>query len=126
MVFILQVWRDFQFQHLYNLAQQLMLKTGRDSTFYVGAVYLDSSLRNFGISEQVMDAMVRSRLTVDAVVMTQSNFRAADKLVERCFKKAQIVDSLKYDDETLILDSEKCFQLLKRLDGIRFYADFCC
>lgn len=103
-----------------------MLKTRRESTFYVGAFYLDSSLRNFGISEQVMDAMVRSRLTVDAVVMTQSNFRAADKLVERCFKKAQIVDSLKYDDETLILDSEKCFQLLKRLDGIRFYADFCC
>ena len=103
-----------------------MIKTGRESTFYVGAFYLDSSLRNFGISEQVMDAMVRSRLTVDAVVMTQSNFRAADKLVERCFKKAQIVDSLKYDDETLILDSEKCFQLLKRRDGIRFYADFCC
>ena len=102
-----------------------MLKTGRESTFYVGAFYLDSSLRNFGISEQVMDAMVRSRLTVDAVVMTQSNFRAADKLVERCFKKAQVVDSLKYDDETLILDCEKCFQLLKRLDGIRFYADFC-
>lgn len=116
------MWRDYQFQHLYNLAQLLMHKSGLKRTFYVGAFYLDSSLRNFGIPEKFIEATIKNKPTVDAVVMTQSNFRASDKIVEQAFKKAQVVDSLKYDEENLFLDGEKCFKLLTRLDGIRFYA----
>ena len=31
---------------------------------------------------------------------------------------------MKYEEETLVVDGEKRFEMLKRLDGMRFYADF--
>ena len=63
--------------------------------------------------------------------MTQSNFRGFDRFVEKYFLNPQIVEFIKYDDEDLVLpenaenadNTEKCFKVLSKLDGIRFYAD---
>lgn len=126
MVFILQVWRDFQFQHLYNLAQRLMLETGCRQTVYLGALYFDPSLRNFGLSDRLIEAVIQVCLNSNTLAMTQSNFRGFDQFVENSFRKAKFVEALKYGDENLVLDGEKCFGLLSKLDGIRFYVDFGC
>lgn len=125
-MFLLQVWRDLQFQHIYNLAQRLMLTTGCQQTVYLGALYFDPSLRNFGLSDQLINAVVQVCLNSNTLAMTQSNFRSFDQFVEKSFRKACFVESLKYEDENLVLDGEKCFKLLTKLDGIRFYADIGC
>ena len=126
-----QVWRDLQFQHIYNLSQRLMRQLGRSRTFYAGALYFDSSVRSFGLSDILIGSVAQICSNSNSLLMTQSNFRGFDQFVEGNFKNPQIVEAIRYDDEELVLPTnvdddkqEKCFKLLSKLDGIRFYADF--
>jgi hypothetical protein len=106
-----------------------MKQIGRSKTFYAGAIYFDSSVRSFGLSDILLGSVAEICSNSNSLLMTQSNFRGFDQFVERNFKNAQIVETIRYDDEELVLPDkddkqEKCFKLLSKLGGIRFYADF--
>lgn len=120
----LKVWRDLQFQHLHNLSQRLMRASGRGRTLYAGALYFDPSVRDIGLSDLLLGTVSNICSASNSILMTQSNFRGFDRFVENNFKNPQIVEFMKYDDEELVLpEVGKCFKLLSKLDGIRFYAD---
>jgi hypothetical protein len=53
-----------------------------------------------------------------------SSFRLWPQFVEKSFRRAVIVETMRYDDENLELDGEKCFQVLSKLVSMslkRFY-----
>ncbi len=101
-----------------------MRTSGRGRTLYAGALYFDPSVRDIGLSDLLLSTVSNICSASNSILMTQSNFRGFDRFVENNFKNPQIVEFMKYDDEKLLLpEVGKCFKLLSKLDGIRFYAD---
>ena len=105
-----------------------MKKSDRTRAFYAGALYFEPTVRDSGLSGLLLGSVAQFCSTSNAILMTQSNFRGFDRFVEKYFLNPQIVEFIKYDDEDLVLpenaeNTEKCFKVLSKLDGIRFYAD---
>ena len=102
-----------------------MRASGRGRTLYAGALYFDPSVRDIGLSDLLLGSVANICSASNSILMTQSNFRGFDRFVENNYKNPQIVEFMKYDDEELVLPEVegKCFKLLSKLDGIRFYAD---
>ena len=115
------VWRDLQWQHIYDLGQRLLSHSKRPHVFYFAMLYLDSPLRATKIAD--------NSLTVekpDCTLLCQSNFRGFDKTVSRVFKKPFVCDEVKYSDEELVLYEKegRAFRCIDHLDGIRFFANY--
>jgi hypothetical protein len=102
-----------------------MRKSQRDRAFYAGALYFEPAFRESGLSGVLLGSVAQFCSTSNTVLMTQSNFRGFDRFVEKCFLNPKIVEFIKYDEEELLLpeNTEKCFKVLTKLDGIRFYTD---
>lgn len=97
---------------------------GRTRTCYLGALYIDKEFRNLRLSDTIIRAVVQTCSKSNTLPLIQSNFRGFDRFVERNLENGRIVETMKYEEETLVVDGEKRFEMLKRLDGMRFYADF--
>ncbi len=121
------IWRDYQFQQLYNLSQKYMKKWDRSHLIWFGCWSLAESIRGIGTSDAVIrDLMPRFRSAgyKDKYLWgAQSNFRAFDWFLETHFgDDLQLIDRVGYDEEELCVDNgEKLFNKIKQLDGIHFY-----
>jgi len=119
------VWRDFQFQHLYNLAHRLMEMNCKSKTLYVGALYFKPELRDLGLSVALVKAISNHYSNSNTLLLCQSNFRGFDKFIEKDGRNPVVAEFARYDDEELVLDQAegKAFSILSKLDGIKFYTD---
>lgn len=121
------IWRDYQFQHLYNLSQIYMNKWNRQNMIWFGCWSLAESIRGIGTSDAVIrDFMPRFRSLEfrDKYLWgAQSNFRPFDKFLEAHFgDELQLIDRVGYDEEELsVKNGEKLFDKIKHIDGIHFY-----
>ena len=52
------VWRNYQYQHLYNLAQKRLRNSDREFCFYVGLTYLNPEMRGKQILQYFMYDMM--------------------------------------------------------------------
>lgn len=116
------VWRDLQFQHLYDLSQREMKSSGRDRTLWASCLSYHSSIRDAGVSDFMLKNFWHKCLQQGMVIGTQSNFRGFDKFVEKHLKNARIADEVKYADEKLHFEGKQVFKALEHIDGIRFYV----
>ena len=119
------IWRDLQWQHIYDLGQKFLLQSRKKKIFYLAMLYLNPEIRASKIAEKAVREMIFNMNSEQCSYLCQSNFRGFDKSVTRFFKNPLLLDSVKYSEENLVLtESEgRAFRVIDHLDGIRFYAD---
>ena len=118
------IWRDFQFQYIYDLGQKYLQQTKKSGVFYLAMLYLNKELRSSGFSEKgILQTTAATRKHFS--FLCQSNFRGFDKSIERLFDNPVLLDEVKYCDETLVLNEKegRAFKIIDNLDGIRFYGN---
>ena len=103
------VWRNYQFQHIYNLAQCLMKKTdgNKNLSMYIGGLYVAPSVRELGLASSTLVIAQETCDVLNAVALTQSNFRPSDKFIEERFRKAELLDQIAYEDEILCIELQR-------------------
>ena len=115
------VWRDYQFQHLYDLSQRLMRLHDRRVTLWAGCLSYDRSIRDVGVSVPMLSTINGAMAAERGIIGTQSNFRGFDKTVTATFPNALLAEEVKYADEDLTVDGVKVFDRILHCDGSRFY-----
>jgi hypothetical protein len=115
------IWRELQYQHIYDLAQRVLIKSKKSLVFYLAMLYLSPEIRSSKIGE---NALIQTTVP-GCSLLCQSNFRAFDKTIYQKFKNPVLLDEVKYAEEELILNANnnRAFSPIDHLDGIRFYAD---
>ena len=119
------IWRDLQWQHIYDLGQKLLCQTQKPQVLYKAILVLDPDLRSSNIANQAMQTICNFQPESEFSRFVQSNFRGFDKSVHKLYKNPQLLDEVKYSEEQLILNETKgrAFKCIDHLDGIRFFAD---
>ena len=115
------IWRELQYQHIYDLGQIVLRNSGQSHVFYLAMLYLNKEVR----SSQLSDIVI-SIPKPGCSLLCQSNFRGFDKTVYKTFKNPIILDEVKYSEEKLVLNErgDRAFQPIDHLDGLRFFADY--
>lgn len=119
------IWRDLQWQHIYDIGQRLLCQTKKPQVLYKAMLILNPDLRSSSIANQAIDTVSSKNDNADFSRFVQSNFRGFDKNVNQIYKNPHLLDEVKYSEEQLILyDTEgRAFKIIDHLDGIRFFAD---
>lgn len=119
------IWRDLQWQHIYDVGQTLLCQTKKPKVLYKAMLILNPDLRSSSIANQAIDTISSQNDNADFSRFVQSNFRAFDKNVNQIYKNPQLLDEVKYSDEQLILNETegRAFKIIDHLHGIRFFAD---
>ncbi len=117
------VWRDLQFQHLYDLAQNFMTKCDRNYLLWAGCLSYDRSVRDQGLTDALMSNLNQRARQLRLAVGTQGNFEAFEPVVYRTFDNVTQVDQVRYEDEELEHSGERPFlRLAATCKNIKFYV----
>ena len=117
------VWRDLQYQHIYNLGQKVLQTSGKSFVFYVAMFGLNKKIRG---TIPLGEIMQHDKILQNCTMLCQSNFRAWESVVYNSWRNPVICEELKYLDEELCLDekSGRAFKVIDHLDSLRFFVDY--
>ena len=120
------IWRDLQFQHIYDLGQQILSESRKPFVVYLAMLYFDKEVRSSQVSFKVMSSYRNSEECKDCSFLVQSNFPGFDKTVYQALKMPQLVDEVKYSEEKLVLEENvgRAFRVIDKLDRLRFFVDY--
>ena len=76
------IWRNYQYQHLYNLAQMRLRSSDRKFCFYVGLTYLNPEMRGKQILQYFMYDILRVCLEWCKELYNISNITNGGKITE--------------------------------------------
>ena len=117
------VYRDFQFQHLYDMCQTVMNDHKRNHSMWLWALELSPSARKTGLTVAALSKIAEKSKENDIIIGSQANFRGFDPVMYKSFPGTFLHDEVKYEDEELEIDGQKVFSHLKKLDAVRYF--FC-
>ena len=118
-------WRSLQTLHIYNLGQKLLKVSSKKYALYLYMLHISTLARANGLSSiTILNSMIKEIDITECLVYCQSNFLGFDKVVYKIFPNPQIIDQVKYKDEELVINGERCFQKIHHLDGIKFFVEF--
>ena len=117
-------WRDLQFQHFYNVSQKAMKKHGKELTYYMACFIVNNNVRGSGFTGALVPEMIRhlNLRGVGGMLVTQSNFPGFDQFVYKHIPDSELLDEMKYSDETLSISGRKLFEPLAPLGHMRFFG----
>ncbi len=117
-------WRDFQFQHIYNLCQR-SLRRHPDRRGMVWATHLSflKEAREKGLSEAMIANCARVTSASGLLLGTQISFPGFAPFVLRNFTNPFLVAESKYADEQLEVGGEKVLRSLGKLDSMQYYVN---
>ena len=120
------IWRNLQFQHIYDLGQQVLSNSKKPFVVYLAMLYFDKEVRSSQISYKVMSSYRNSEECKECSFLVQSNFPGFDKTVHQALKKPKLVDEVKYSEEKLVMEENggRAFSVIDKLDRLRFFVDY--
>ena len=118
------IWRELQFQHFYNVSQKTMRRHGKALTFYMACFMVDEDVRGTGFTEALVPELVRhlDLKARDGMLVTQSNFPGFDQFVYKYVPNPELLDEMKYADETLRIGGRNVFEPIASLGYMRFFG----
>lgn len=116
------VWRDFQFQHVYNLCQLNMHQWKKQYHVWLGMLSLSASLRGTNFSAVTVGRVVSLLKSDKVLVGIQSNFKSFHDQVENQYIGAVPCGEVDYKDEQLLLpNGKRAFERVEDCQSIKFY-----
>lgn len=101
-----------------------MAKHKKDKTLYLATFFVLPEVRGAGVTSILFGILPELFSRHNIMLLSQSNFRASDKMFEKLGNNVQVAEYVRYDEEELVLDGTKAFQVISNLDGIKFYVAF--
>ncbi len=108
------VWRDYQYQHLYNAAQLWLEQTDAEFLIYYGMGYLEPKARKLTAVKRMgtmFEPIIRANGGIGFALNT---IEPLEPLTLSMYKNPVVMDEASYKDETLALpNGEKVFEHLE-------------
>ena len=123
------VWRQYQFQHIYDMGQHLLQKEpDKRYAFYCSTGSIAPEYRG-GLGIAIGLGLLRPEdwhwSLNDCIVYTATTFSKLENIVKEHFKDFQQIDYVSYSEEQLVLDgNNRCFEPFEKLGGICFHVNF--
>jgi len=113
------LWRHYQYQHLFNLAQKTMRDLNKDFCFYVGLAYIKPEMRKMNGGAEfypllIQEALSQNGMLIDTVTVTA--LLKGNKI--HYGNMYNIVDSMEYKDQKLAINGKSLFEPFQKAGGI--------
>ncbi len=115
-------WREFQYEHVYNLCQERMSAVGADFAVYYAIIYFDPGVRAGGLRHAVSKAVEEAVLAQNGTPLVLCTFDALTDACLKTFAKPVVLDRVAYSDQKLVLNGEPVLQKYSDLGGITFVS----
>jgi len=122
------LWRDLQYQHIYNNAQKYMKMYNKELVFYCGMGYTTAEYRHGGLMIKIIERFFTEwKLYDKCIYLTISTMPFSKKYVKKNLVKnianvksrakgvEHIVDIVDYSEENLVLDGVRVFDAFSHL-----------
>ncbi len=117
-------WRDFQYQHIYNLAQRLLLEHPSKKGFvWAGPLSFMPEVRDLGLSEAIISNSVKVTDEQGLLLGTQTTFRGFEKFLQNQFNNYVVVNEARYEEEDLVVGGEAVLHKLAKLGDMKFIVN---
>ena len=118
-------WRSSQSQHIYNLGQMLLAQSTKKFALYLAMLHISPCAQSSGLSSRIiLKTMMQEMDISNCLIYLQSNFPGFEKSVYSVLPNPQLVDQVKYKDEELCINGNRCFKKIEHLDGLKFFVEF--
>ena len=123
------IWRNYQFQHIYDMGQNLLKKAPKKKyALYLNTGYITPELRRSGSTlvrtVNRLDDYHRHWNLTDCVIYFASTISKANVHIQNQHKNYTELDYVSYAEEELVIDGKKCFEPFTKLGGITYYVDY--
>ena len=123
------IWRNYQFQHIYDVGQKLLQQAPEKKyALYLSTGYINPQFRRSGASStseisRLDDYHAHWDLS-DCIIYFITSFYKMNKHIAKHYPIYKPFDHVRYTEEELILEGEKCFRPFENLGGLTYYVDF--
>ena len=120
------IWRNLQFQHIYNLGQQVLTTSRKPFVIYIAIYYLDKDMRSADISLRTLTDYFQAEECRNCSLIVQINIKATEKIAYQVMRNPILIDEVNYADEKLILNENegRAFKAIDHLGSLRFFAQY--
>lgn len=112
------IWREYQYQHVYNACQVRMAATGAEFAVYYAIIYLAPEARDSGVSDMLTSAVERATLKQNGTTLVLATVDAFTAKAKEMFSKPVVLERAAYEDQKLSIGGVPLFGKLAKFGGI--------
>jgi len=121
------IWRDYQYQHIYNSIQMALRNSNKTLGFYAGMGTVLPAYRGGGYSQKLLFLMYMDwALSEKCILCTLTTLPAHQNFKELMMffdvNAEHVVDEVKYSEQNLVLDGKKVFSEYANLGCLGFHT----
>ena len=127
----LLVWRNYQFQHIYDVGQKLLQqRPEKKYALYLSMGYINPEFRRSSSSSvfrsSSLDDYHEHWNLADCIVYFMTTFSKMDDHLQKNYSNSNYkpFDYVSYAEQELILEGRRCFEPFINLGGITYYVNF--